>query len=511
LQCYWLSSRPRPLLVVSSPPTPISQTRIRFPFQGGDRYDSLANLAFEGGFPTKETSEALTRELKFERAVQAYLWSLPAINMWAMKEGSEKLFGAGYNILPVWTKRLDAKTKITTPNSDLIYAMGYLDLKKYGPLVIEVPPGILGMFDDMWQKPIPGPTVNNIQYFGDVGLPGPDKGAGGKYLLLPPDYKGKTPSGYYVYRSTTYNVFLFWRAFYKDPSDLSAPNATIRTTKIYPYNHSDPSLPMKFPDASAENDINMLFPQNGEYFDMLNRFIQEEYVDAKDLDMRGFLHTIGIEKGAPFTPDNDMHALLDKAARTAFKISKVTINDLLPREKGNLYYSGKQWVNTFAGQNTSFQSSGTFTNLEQRTAYFTSAYSDAPAMVVNIINGGAKYPATSRDADGDYLMGDQNYVLHLPPHIPVKIFWSLALYDGLSASGLANGQPFPSLNAMDKPVFNADSSIDLYLGPKSPEGKEKNWLATVPGKGYFVILRLYGPEQAFFDQTWQPDDIKKLK
>lgn len=478
---------------------------------GNTPYEMLANTAFEKDFPTKETVKKLTDELKFQRAVQSYLWSLPAINMWAMKESSEKKFGAGYNVLPVWTKRLDARTKVTTPNSDLIYAMGYLDLKKYGPLVVEVPPMILAMFDDMWQRPIPGPTVNGVQYFGDVGLPGPDKGKGGKYLLIPPDYKGKLPQqGYYVYRSTTYNVFLFWRAFYKDPADLSQPVANIKTTKVYPYESPSSALPMQFPDASAADGIDMLFPRDGAYFDMLDRFIQAEYVDEKDLDMRGFLHTIGIEKGQQFAPDADMKKLLNQAAVTAFKTSKVVLNELLPREKGGLYYDGKQWVNTFAGQNTSFQSSGSYTNLEQRVAFFTAAYSDAPAMVVNIVDGGAKYPATSKDADGDYLDGSKNYSLHLPPNIPAKIFWSLAAYDGTTASGLANGQPFPSLNAMDKPVSNADGSVDLYLGPSAPKGKENNWIATVPDKGYFVILRLYGPEQAFFDHTWQPNDIKKV-
>lgn len=479
---------------------------------GDSHYEALANTSFEAGFPTAETTKTLTDELKFQRATQAYLWSLPAINMWAMKEGSEKKFGAGYNILPVWTKRIDARTKVTTPNSDLVYAMGYLDLKKYGPLVVVVPPKILGMFDDMWQKPIPGPTINGVHYVGDVGIPGPDKGEGGKYLILPPDYKGPIPAnGYYVYHSTTYNVFLFWRAFYKDPSDLSEAVATIKMTKIYPYGKEKEALPMQFPDASAEDEINMLFPEDGAYFDMLDRFIQEEYVDEKDMDMRGFLHTIGIEKGKKFEPTPEERKLLDLAAITAFKISKVTINELLPKETGGLYYNGKQWVNTFAGQNTSFQSSGTYTNLEQRTAYFTSAYSVAPAMVVNIVGGGAKYPATSRDSDGDFLNGSNNYSLHVPANIPAKIFWSLAAYDGYTSSGLMNGQPFMSLNSMDKPEINADGSIDLYLGPKPPVGKEKNWIATVPDKGYFVIFRLYGPEQAFFDQTWQPDDIKKVK
>jgi hypothetical protein len=131
-------------------------------------------------------------------------------------------------------------------------------------------------------------------------------------------------------------------------------------------------------------------------------------------------------------------------------------------------------------------------------------------MAASMENIGAKYPAAFTDADGDHLDGAQYYKLHLPKDIPVAIFWSVTVYDPVTGSGLDNGQPFPSLNTMDKPVQSADGSTDIYFGPKSP-GEGKNWLATVPGKGFFVILRLYGPTKAFFDQTWKPDDVVKVR
>ena len=117
------------------------------------RYDELAELPFPNGYPSKESVAALKDELLFQRAVQTYIWALPALNMYAMKESSEKVFGKGYNVLPIWKDRLNAKTLITTPNSDVIYAMGYLDLKTDGPLVIEVPPGLQGILDDFFQRP----------------------------------------------------------------------------------------------------------------------------------------------------------------------------------------------------------------------------------------------------------------------------------------------------------------------------------------------------------------------
>ncbi|WP_433703990.1 DUF1254 domain-containing protein [Paraburkholderia sacchari] len=475
------------------------------------RYQALASAPFEKDFPTPETTRTMEQELIFQRATQAYLWALPAVNMWAMKEGSEKVFGAGYNVLPVWKERIKASTQVTTPNSDVVYAMGYLDLHKDGPLVVEVAPGVQGMFDDFFQRPLTGPTIGGHTWYGDVGFAGPDKGKGGTYVLLPPDFKGEpknVPPGAFVYRSRTYNVFLFWRAFFKDPNDLAKTNQAILATHVYPLGHKATAKPMEFPDANAKPS-NLLFPEDGSYFDMLSRFVDSEYVDPADLDMRGFLHTIGIEKGKPFNPSSDMRARLDQAAKTGFRMSKVVISEMLVKEPGGKYYPDRQWLNVFAGEDTSFQSSHTFTNLEQRSAYFTSAYSASPAMVKNLVGIGAKYPVTFRDKDGKFLDGGNSYALHLPPNIPAKNFWSATVYDATTASGLDNGQPFPSLNQMDKPVQNADGSLDLYFGPKAPAGKEKNWLRTVPGKGYFVIFRLYSPEQAFFDQTWKPGDLEK--
>ena len=196
-------------------------------------WDEVSDLPFVENRPTKETAQALRDELLFQRATQTYLWALPLINTLGMKYGSEKVFGAGYNVLPIWKKRLDAKTLVTTPNSDVIYAMSYVDLGKDGPLVFEAPPRLQGILLDFWQRPIP---VDGGKFFGDVGLPGPDGGKGGKFLLLPPGYKGAVPEGYFVYRSATNNVFIFLRSFYEDPKNLTPAVALIEQSKIYPLN-----------------------------------------------------------------------------------------------------------------------------------------------------------------------------------------------------------------------------------------------------------------------------------
>jgi hypothetical protein len=467
------------------------------------RYEGLASIPYKNSYIDKSNTDALLDELMFQRAVQTYLWALPALNMYGMKEGSEKTFGKGYNVLPIFKKRLNSKTLITTPNSDVIYALGYLDLKEDGPVVIEVPHGLQGIIDDFWQRPISSEgQIDGKTWSGDVGLPGPDKGQGGKYLVLPPDYKGEIPQGYFPYRSRTYGVFVFWRGFFKDPKALEEPVKVMEQTKIYPLGKQDSAKPMRFPDASGV-PANMLYPQDGSAFEMLARFIEREYVDPRDFEMRGIAASLGILQGKPFAPDAKAKKMLDLAAKTAARIGHT-----LPYS-GPRFYADRQWLNPFPGGSAEFANTS-YNDLDLRTAFFTYAYSTSPGMAMNMENVGAKYPNAFRDSTGAFLNGGSSYKLSLPKDIPAALFWSATVYDPLTGSGLDNGQPFPSLNTMDKPAQNADGSTDIYFGPKSP-GQDKNWLATVPGKGFFVIFRLYGPQKAFFDQTWKPGDLVKME
>lgn len=483
------------------------------------RTDELSRIPLKEGYLSHDDTRTLRDELLFQRAVQSYLWAQPALNIFAMKEGSEKLFGKGYNVLPVWKERLNAKTQVTTPNSDVIYAMGYLDLKQDGPMVLEVPPGLQGILDDFFQRPIcnPEPVKETTWYpppyakdvwCGDVGLPGPDKGKGANYLIIPPDYQGEIPKGYIVYKSRTYNVFVFWRAFFKDPNNLSEPVDLVMRTRIYPLGKKDSAKPMQFPDGSTTAP-QMLYPTDGTAFDMLSRFIDSEYVDPADADMRGMLASIGIIKGQPFQPDAHARDILDRAGKTAFRIGRAIAYDPPPIVPNTRWYSDRKWVNPFP-VNTEF-SGQSFKYLDLRTGFFALAYSASPAMAVNMAGMGAKYPVAFTDADGDPLSGGKSYKLHLPKDIPAGIFWSVTVYKPDTAAGLANGQPFPSINTMDQPEMNADGSVDMYFGPDAPKGGSRNWLKTVPGEGFFVILRLYGPKQPFFDQTWKPGDVEKVR
>ena len=461
-----------------------------------DHWKNLAELDFPGGYPAAESSERLFDELDFQRAVQVYLWALPAMNIDARRQGWEAGFGAGNHILPVWKDRLNTKTKVTTPNSDVVYAMSYLDLKD-GPVVVDVPPGLQGMFDDFWHRPI-----------ADVGFVGPDKGEGGKYLLLPPDYKDDEPDGYFAFRSPTYRVFLFWRGFLKDGKTDEAVR-TIEKTVIYPLGKKDGAPAMVFPNAS-EKPANMLVTHDISYFENLKQFIDYEPVDREDFAMRGMMATLGIVKDQPFEPDHRMKMILNRAADVAWKMASVQRYER--RIPGTRRYADRQFDEGFIGGSEVFEGD-TYLNLDSRTAFFRFAYSSSPGMVAEMVGKGSKYPLTFKDADGNFLMGENSYRLHLPMDIPAENFWAATLYSASTAAGLDKpGQLIPSVNSQQKLAYNDDGSLDLYFGPELPSGApESNYIGTNPGEGFFVIIRLYSPGKAYFDESWKPDDVVKLQ
>jgi hypothetical protein len=241
---------------------------------------------------------------------------------------------------------------------------------------------------------------------------------------------------------------------------------------------------------------------------MLARFIAHEYVDPADMEMRGMLASLGIIKGKPFKPDAHTRERLDKAAKTASRIGHAISYEPQTIVPNGVWYKDRRWLNVFPG-NATFTAE-TFNFIDPRTGFFTNAYSTSPGMAVTMVNVGAKYPATFVDVNGNFLSGSESYKLRLPKGIPAALFWSVTVYDSITASGLDNGQPFPSINTMDKPAKNKDGSTDIYFGPESP-GDGSNWLKTLPDKGFFVILRLYGPTKAFFDKSWKPSDLEKIE
>jgi hypothetical protein len=278
--------------------------------------------------------------------------------------------------------------------------------------------------------------------------------------------------------------------------------------------------PMVFPDASGV-PANLLPVSDGSAFDQLKRLVDSEGSHLADPDSRGMLAALGIVKGQPFAPDARTRSILDSAARTGYKMSRVIGFKETVSGRSLRIYPDRRWINPMADATPANPAGpfdlgwrrvdGGYLDVDTRIWFFTDYYSVSPGMLSQIPGKGAKYMMAFTDSTGVDLSGGSDYRLQLPANIPAGNFWSVTLYEAENASGLANGQAFPSLGSRDKPVKNKDGTTDLYLGPQAPKGKAGNWLATVPGKGYFVILRLYGPTEAAIDKSWKPGDVEKLK
>ena len=448
------------------------------------------------GYPTKETAQKLFDALDFQRACQAYLDFIPAMSMYSLLEGQENGWGCKEcSDLAVAADLLDATPLVLTGNTESVYFACNVDLKKDGPTVVEIPPQVLGMANDAY-----------FRYIIDFGMVGPDQGQGGKYLLLPPDYEGEVPEGYFVARSRTYRVWVMARASQKVSGmgekalKWYGDNCAVYPLKagyIKPNITNAGSLPA---DTTHPNDF--------QYFVNLDKVIQYEPTDAFSTEHLGQIRALGIEKGKPFNPDERMRKILDTAAKTGFGMARAIAYQ--SREPEAKVYPDRNWEYVFVGGSHEFLRNGV-RNLDARTLFHFTAICVTPAMVNKIVGAGSQYLGAYVDADGDYLDGGQNYILHLPPNIPINNFWSVTLYDPMTRSLLRNGMRKPSLNSFDGPEQNADGSYDVFFGPEAPVGKEKNWVKTVPGKGWFSYIRLYGPLEPFFDQTWKPDDIRKLR
>ncbi|TNV19389.1 DUF1254 domain-containing protein [Buttiauxella sp. B2] len=451
-----------------------------------------------GNWLAADEAQKLSDELYYQDAIQAYITSLPLLNTIGLRDGSEAAFGSGYNVLPIWKERMDSRAVVPTPNGDVIYSMSYLDLKKTGPLVIKAPANVIGMFTDFFQKTIT-----------DVGAIGPDRARGGLYLLLPPDYEGPVPQGYFAFKSSTYNVFLFFRTVMGKGEGKPDPVPAVKnaeTTRIYPLWDVEKDVkPMEFPDASGKR-VAMMYPVDNEFWMKLKTFVDYEPLTAIPDETRTALLSIGIIKGKPFNPSDKQKELLKQAVETAPKML-LARRQLGRDDQRQLYYKDRQYENSWAGATAEWMQYGTL-DKNQRGAFFQIAYSSAAAMVMHTTGAGSKYPYTTRDKDGKFLEGGNTYKLHLPPNPPASLFWAITAYNITDGTMPETDQLLPSTNGYYDIPKNQDGSIDIWFGPSKPEGVSDNaFIKTISGRNFLVALRLYGTGDAFYDQTWKPDDV----
>jgi len=448
-------------------------------------------LHFFDGVPDQASTEKIYDNLDYQRAVQAYLLALPVVNQVANRAGTLAI-GPANTTVPIWEQMVDSRTVELTANDNTPYTWFWIDLRD-GPIVVEAPPKVLGLVNDIW-----------YHWNGDIGFTGPDHGEGGKFLFLPPGYKGDVPQGYFIVRPGSYSVWVPWRSFLVDGDPKPGVDLVKARTKVYPLSAAGKPPPLKFIDMSGI-PFNMVGPGDFRFWEMLNEVVQTEPTDTVDSTTLGFWAAIGIQKGKPFAPDARMKAILTEAAAAGDATARAL--GYRVREKAAYFYDDRNWKRPFVGGYT-FQWEPGVANLSASSTFFFLATGVTPAMDTQIVGEGSTYPWTAEDADNHPLDGGKTYKLHLPPNIPAKAFWSVIVYDTQTRSMLQTNQQFPSVSSQNKGVqANADGSVDVYFGPKPRPGKEGNWGQTIPGKGWWTILRLYGPLEPWFKQTWRPDDI----
>lgn len=469
---------------------------------------SIGKLEFLDGAPTQETAQKTYDYLDTMRGVDVFLKGMPGASVQGLIDGPAALGVDEVGDVLIFDKLMDSKPYFLTGNTNSLYVCPFIDLKAAGgPIVVELPPGLLGAFNDAWFK-----------YVADVGPFGQDKGKGGKYLILPPGYEGDVPGGYYVVRSPSYKMWLLTRA--SITNGLEETGDMIKEQmKVYPLAQKDNPPKTKFISGSGKA-FNTVHTNDYTFYEHLNEVIQYEPYEFIDVETRGLLASIGIEKGKPFAPDARMKKILTDAVAIGNASARSIV--WYPRTEGNLplledvqVYPGQDsaWIMPSAGKNVFFTGKDKHTmNSDARVMFHYPYTVVTPAMAVKIPGKGSDYAMAYVDADKQAFDGSKTYKLEVPANPPAKDFWAVTLYDSQTRSQLQTNQPLPTLGSQDKGLKeNPDGSMTIYFGPEAPKGSENNWVQTVPGKSFFVIFRMYGPEKEWLEKKWRPSEVQLVK
>ena len=498
----------------------------------------IGTLEFTDGYPTPGTAAKLRDHLDYLHGVEAFMNSIQGVSTYALREG---FLGAGINDgdVLIFSELMDSASLFLTANADTVYFLAFFDLSD-GPLALETPTDSLGIVDDMW-----------FGWITDFGLPGPDRGQGGSYLLLPPGYDGPVPEGgVFVRQSSTNHVILLGRAFI-DQNEGNDPGPTAtrikEQLKAYPYvpggagssigsyltGHgrlgqlTTPRSP-RFVEGTGMA-FNTVPPNDFGHFEMLDALVQLEPAEALNTELAGQFAAIGIVKGEKFDPDPRRRQILDDAVAVGNAAARTLGMGAHPGEGYRYYDDDTAWWSML------FVGGYDFTNpppmitaegpqpspnkgarqLHPRTSFFYTATGITPAMCMRLTNVGSQYLIANVDQDGEPFDGAKTYRLTLPRDIPAARFWSLTVYDNQTRSMLQTAQRYPRAGSQNYPSpaaeHGADGSTVVYFSPTQPDGVARgNWIETDPDRGWFVALRLYSPLQPFFDKTWRPGKIEHV-
>lgn len=493
----------------------------------------IGTLDFKDGMPSKETIAKVYDNLDFMHAFEAFVNTFQGVSIHALHKGFLSI-GVKDNDVLIFSELMDAKSLYLTANADTVYYMGMLDLTK-GPIVLEVPPKALGAIDDYW-----------FRWVIDIGLPGADRGEGGKYLILPPGYDGPLPDGFTIARARTSIVVWFARSFLENNDPKPVAETVRKFTKVYPYEAGGvgtpiadflsgktklgkvtPPPPTVFHEGTGKV-FSTIPPNDFSYYEMLNEVVQQEPAGSLDPELMGPVAAIGIIKGKPFAPDARMKKILTEALALANATSRTLF--MAPRAADWFYYPGSGWVNQLFVSGYEFETpipeitadgakpfppTG-YRLLDSRTSFFYGVTGITPGMAMRVPGIGSQYLWTMVDANKDPFDGARTYKVTLPKDIPQANFWSFTLYDNMSRSMLDTPQRFPRAGSQSFPSpaaeAGADGTTTVYFGPTQPEGvKRGNWIQTMPDKGFIPMLRLYSPLEPFFTKEWRPSEVELVQ
>ena len=496
----------------------------------------IGTLEYKDGAPTAATAEKVLDSLDYVRGVDAFMNSFSGASAYAIRKGFHSI-GAEDNTVVIFSELMDSSSLFLTANADTVYNLAVLDLTK-GPLVVEVPPKALGTLNDMW-----------FGWIIDIGAPGPDRGQGGKYLILPPGYDGPLPdNGFFVGRSNTTQALYAVRANLENNDPKPAVALIKDRLKIYPYTPggygtsiatalegkvrlevNPPIPPTKFVEASGKS-FNTIPPNDFSYFEMINELVQMQPATSTSPELLGQLAAIGIVKGKPFNPDARMKKILTDAAAVGNAAGRI-FNWRAAEMPGWSLYPNSMWANMLWEGGYDFEtpppaitpegyfkpspSTGART-LNSRTGFYYGYTMDSPGMIMRLPNVGSQYLMGFTDAEKVPFDGGKTYRVTLPKDIPAAAFWSFTLYDNQTRSMLQTPQRYPRAGSQTYPspaaVAEVDGSTTIFFGPTKPAAaKDGNWIQTTPGKGWFTLLRLYSPRESFFTKAWRPTEITLVR
>ena len=442
----------------------------------------------------------LGAQVAYQRAFEATVWAMPATAIYGFREGMLAVPGMAENVILSYSGPVQTRHEAITPNTVTPYIGAGTDLRN-GPVVLELPAAtdkasLYGQIVDAWQVTI-----------ADVGPVGADGGAGGKYLLIPPGYEDAIPDGYFEIRSPSYRITLAFRSVAAAGATEADAYAYSKLLKMYPLSEaaeSEAAEPKPTVDG-LPHPLHTLPYYDVRALEVIYEIISVEPVQPRDKVMMGMLATLGIERGKPFSPPEEFMAAMEKGVIDAYHYMHQLDRELF---NSSLYWPDRHWSLVMVPDELrGFEFvTDDAVQIDRRAAawHFFTFYPKVMSERVGVV-----YLSPTADSQGRPLEAGQTYRINVPQDTPANQFWSITLYDNATWAFIQNPQDRSGLGSFDKEELqvNADGSVDVYIGPEAVAGLESNWIPTM-GKKPYVWLRLYGPDEAFWNKTFKMPDVE---